>query len=195
MLNSNDYDIIKYIISRIRSQWNSNTEINDTLLVEVAKLTATVAQNSNNLSPKKIYSKIKKLQLPKERDEFLVWYQNYLESTVFGGNNRIAKIKSSTSLVNKVTSHAAQEHVGAPQPPPPPTDDGDLAEADQSGGGSLYLEAEDTQNSLIMINSESNEVENSAIDQITNSQPEGACALISPAVNQAENHLANPSDI
>ncbi|XP_054734786.1 uncharacterized protein LOC129242253 [Anastrepha obliqua] len=87
-------DLIASIITRICNQTHANTQINDTILVEIAKLTASAVQNftptlancksqtipSPHISPKKFYMKIKKLSVPRQRDEFLQWYQNYLES-------------------------------------------------------------------------------------------------------------------
>ncbi|XP_036326233.1 uncharacterized protein LOC118739158 isoform X1 [Rhagoletis pomonella] len=87
-------DLIAYIITRIRNQTHPNTQINDTILVEIAKLTASTVQNfaptlgnyqslgtsSPHISPKKFYMKIKKLSVPRQRDEFLTWYENYLEN-------------------------------------------------------------------------------------------------------------------
>lgn len=142
--HSTECDLIKYIINRIRNQTHTNTLINDALLVDVAKLTATVAQNAqplsqnlntgnnnSNISPKKIYAKIKKLSLPKERDEFLRWYQNYLENTLFGNQPRQAqgseKGKSSTPKQTNNQQQQIQDIQAAPN-----TDDGDLAEADQN---------------------------------------------------------------
>lgn len=106
--NPPDHELINYIIARIHNQTQANTVINDTLLVEIAKLTATAAQNcatltdnlamqqqhpqtmlSQNISPKKIYAKIKKLGIPRQRDQFLIWYQDYLE-TLFVINNKHA---------------------------------------------------------------------------------------------------------
>lgn len=115
------------------------------MLVDVAKLTATVAQNAHplthninignnasNISPKKIYAKIKKLSLPKERDEFLRWYQKYLENTLFGNQRQpqhsMDKGKSSTTK----TTNNQQDQQQQNDLPPSTTDDGDLAEADQN---------------------------------------------------------------
>ena len=124
--------------------------------MDVAKLTATVAQNAlpltqnanvgnnaTNLSPKKIYAKIKKLTLPKERDEFLRWYQKYLENTIFGNQQQQQqqqrqqhltageKGKSTTKTSNNQQLQQQQQQqqndLQAPN-----TDDGDLAEADQN---------------------------------------------------------------
>lgn len=160
-------------------------------MVDVAKLTATVAQNaqpstqnnlgqnSNNISPKKIYAKIKKLSLPKERDEFLAWYQKYLENTIFGnhhhhqlqGQHSSEKGKSTVKQTNQQQQQHQQQQQNDLQSP----DDGDLAEADQncslnnSGGGSgaggnsnNYNQAEenDTQTSIIIIKPEGIEYEN-----------------------------------
>lgn len=142
--------MIKYIINRIRNQTHTNTLINDALLVDVAKLTATVAQNAQpltqntnlgnnatNLSPKKIYAKIKKLTLPKERDEFLRWYQKYLENTIFGNQQQQLRQQhlaagekgkpASKPSNNQQVQQQQQNDLQAPN-----TDDGDLAEADQN---------------------------------------------------------------
>lgn len=122
--------------------------------MDVAKLTATVAQNAlpltqnsnvgnnaTNLSPKKIYAKIKKLTLPKERDEFLRWYQKYLENTIFGNQQQQQqqrqqhltageKGKSTTKPSNNQQPQQQQQQQNDLQAPN--TDDGDLAEADQN---------------------------------------------------------------
>lgn len=148
-------------------------------MVDVAKLTATVAQNAqlltqnnlgnnpSNISPKKIYFKIKKLSLPKERDEFLSWYQKYLENTIFGNHqqNSVEKGKSSaTKQTNNQQQHQQSTDSQAP-------DDGDLAEADQncslntSGGGSTgnnyhHSEDNDVHTSVVIIKPEGIEYEN-----------------------------------
>ncbi|XP_075163442.1 combover [Haematobia irritans] len=186
---SHKTDLIKYIIARIRNQTHVNTIINDALLVEVAKLTANVAQNAqhiiqstaacnyninnNNISPKKIYTKIKKLTIPKERDEFLSWYQNYLENNLFGHPCVGAKTKSSSN--GKATNNQTPQqsigqqnsHVSPVAAPPPPTDDGDLAEADQncsSNTSANYHHVEETEeqanNSNTLIISTNSDVEN-----------------------------------
>lgn len=142
--HSTESDLIKYIINRIRNQTHTNTLINDALLVDVARLTATVAQNAqplthnicvgnnaSNISPKKIYAKIKKLSLPKERDEFLRWYQKYLENTLFGNHHHHSSDKgksSSTKIANKQQEQQHRQNDLQPQT----NDDGDLAEADQN---------------------------------------------------------------
>uniref|UniRef100_A0A1I8PQ39 Uncharacterized protein n=1 Tax=Stomoxys calcitrans TaxID=35570 RepID=A0A1I8PQ39_STOCA len=213
---TNRSDLIKYIISRIRNQTHVNTVINDALLVEVAKLTANVAQNAqhlthnnaaacnynitnNNISPKKIYTKIKKLTIPKERDEFLYWYQNYLENNLFGIPAEGAKTKPTASAKatnNQTPSHAiiCQENgisTLALQVPPPPPDDGDLAEADQNCSSNTsanyhHLEESDASNS-VTIGTKSVDVdnlENPPESIMTNQEiaaapaSEGACALV-----------------
>ncbi|XP_052844732.1 uncharacterized protein LOC128257667 isoform X3 [Drosophila gunungcola] len=158
-----DHELIEYIIKRIRNQTHNNTVINDSLLAEVSKLTATAAQNSAAssplISPKRIYAKIKKMEMPRQRDEFLLWYRSYLEQLFVveqspPPDNCKAKLKS-------------------PPPPPPPSagspakqtrkrvreqsqsqsqdsnNDADLAEADQknvSSAGNGDLECENNEN-------------------------------------------------
>lgn len=107
-------ELITYIITRIRNQTHTNTQINDTVLVEIAKLTACAVQKFTptlvnykslsiaspaHISPKKFYMKIKKLAAPRQRDEFLQWYQNYLEN-LFPGARLEAEKRRADELRN-----------------------------------------------------------------------------------------------
>lgn len=202
---TNECDLIKYIISRIRNQTHANTLINDALLVEVAKLTATVAQNAqpltqrnvalgtnnnnsnNNISPKKIYTKIKKLTIPKERDEFLIWYQQYLENTLFGGCHKDeTKVKSSVAKQanNQQATTLLQNGVAQQQSLQTIQDDGDLAEADQNcssntSGNYHHLEDDSASKTLIITpNANSVDFENAHKNIKDSIIIEGACALV-----------------
>lgn len=225
---ANESDLIKYIISRIRNQTHPHTLINDALLVEVVKLTATVAQNAqpltqnntsgvvnntNNISPKKIYTKIKKLTIPKERDEFLSWYQQYLENTLFG-NQAELKTKSSSKPTNNQSQDTQQQNdsssslTSQSQPPPAATtttqqDDGDLAEADQNCSSNTsanyhHLDDVDTTNTLIITtNADVDNFENPNKLLMTPSQDnnmEGACALVTSSSNHIEDLKTEKQD-
>lgn len=140
-----DHELIEYIIKRIRNQTHNNTVINDSLLVEVSKLTATAAQNSTStssplISPKRIYAKIKKMVMPRQRDNFLLWYRNYLEQL-------FVVVQPPESM--KVLSHKPQTlELSQPQSQES-QNDGDLAEADQKNGNSPVsgeLECENDEN-------------------------------------------------
>ncbi|XP_055905703.1 uncharacterized protein LOC129941160 isoform X2 [Eupeodes corollae] len=92
-----DYELIHYIIARIHEDTQPSSVINDALLVDIAKLTATAIQNYAivkcrhkeiiearlHISPKKIYTKLKGKSFPRDRDGFLMWYQRYLETMLF----------------------------------------------------------------------------------------------------------------
>lgn len=151
-----DHELIEYIIKRIRNQTHNNTVINDSLLAEVSKLTATAAQNSTAssplISPKRIYAKIKKMDIPRQRDEFLLWYRSYLEqlfvveqpqdscktkSKVTPSGASPAKLKN--QRVRKQSQSQSQDS----------NNDADLAEADQknvSSAGNGELECENNEN-------------------------------------------------
>ncbi|XP_061398598.1 putative mediator of RNA polymerase II transcription subunit 26 [Musca vetustissima] len=219
---ANEGDLIKYIIARIRNQTHTNTLINDTLLVEVAKLTASVAQNAHNthacsissntnnnnphgniISPKKIYTKIKKLTIPKERDEFLSWYQHYLENTLFAGNTHDVKMKGIKTANNhhsigttaaiqqngeKTTSSAVA--VGAASlPSQQQQDDGDLAEADQNcssnTSANYHKDDEDEGTQLNNCENPNKIVGSSSANEDSNL--EGACALVTSTSSSTHN--------
>ncbi|XP_017842696.1 uncharacterized protein LOC108599956 [Drosophila busckii] len=119
-----DHELIEYIIKRIRNQTHNNTIINDSLLAEVSKLTANAAQNSAAqwtphaasplISPKRIYAKIKKMDVPRQRDDFLCWYRSYLEQLFVVEQPR-------NGCKRKIVSKES----------PDSSNDADLAEADQ----------------------------------------------------------------
>ncbi|XP_017467446.1 PREDICTED: uncharacterized protein LOC108359885 isoform X3 [Rhagoletis zephyria] len=172
-------DLIAYIITRIRNQTHPNTQINDTILVEIAKLTASTVQNfaptlgnyqslgtsSPHISPKKFYMKIKKLSVPRQRDEFLTWYENYLENLFPGARleaeRRREELRSSgisgaapiglelPRMCDKLENHhqqvqlrQAQQHKqqqqarNASNNDHKDNNDADLAEADQNSANS-----------------------------------------------------------
>ncbi|XP_022216965.2 uncharacterized protein LOC111070606 [Drosophila obscura] len=157
-----DHELIEYIIKRIRNQTHNNTIINDSLLSEVSKLTATAAQNSAAswaqntssplISPKRIYAKIKKMDIPRQRDEFLLWYRSYLEQLFVVEHPRPdchAKSKvSSTSSPKKQTNKRVREQSQSQSQDS--NNDADLAEADQknvsSSNGNVDLECENNEN-------------------------------------------------
>uniref|UniRef100_A0A1B0FBP4 Pericentriolar material 1 protein C-terminal domain-containing protein n=1 Tax=Glossina morsitans morsitans TaxID=37546 RepID=A0A1B0FBP4_GLOMM len=208
--NPNNYDLIAYIITRIRNQTHPNTHINDALLAEIAKLTATVVQNaqtvpsaSNNtiatnggvtsISPKKIYAKIKKLSLPRERDEFLDWYQQYLENNVFSNTN---ENHNNNTSKNKCNSQKAQNKSNN-QTQIMTADDGDLAEADQNCSSAsnnnnypniaLIGPVNENVDNNNASKHESIEFENKENPDAENhDNVEGACALISPSLAKSE---------
>ncbi|XP_073838079.1 combover [Musca autumnalis] len=209
---ANEGDLIKYIISRIRNQTHTNTLINDTLLVEVAKLTASVAQNAHNttcnntngniISPKKIYTKIKKLTIPKERDEFLTWYQHYLENTLFGNIPNEGKMKASKTSNNNSINIQQQQQNGIQAsippiaaPPPQQQDDGDLAEADQncsSNNSANYLQDVDSTPTDMNLSENSNKLVVLEAAANEDNNLEGACALVSSSSSNTTtttNHL------
>ncbi|KAH8378849.1 hypothetical protein KR009_001744 [Drosophila setifemur] len=136
-----DHELIEYIINRIRNQTHNNTVINDSLLAEVSKLTATAAQNSASsssplISPKRIYAKIKKMDLPRQRDEFLLWYRTYLEQLfVVVQHPGIKKAQLTEKPSSKQQSQSQNSH-----------NDADLAEADQKNVSSGDLECENNEN-------------------------------------------------
>ncbi|KAH8314864.1 hypothetical protein KR074_005381 [Drosophila pseudoananassae] len=138
-----DHELIEYIIKRIRNQTHNNTVINDSLLVEVSKLTATAAQNSTSassplISPKRIYAKIKKMVMPRQRDSFLLWYRNYLEQLFV-----VVQPPGSMQSDKSQTRERSQPHTQETQ------NDEDLAEADQKNGSSPVngdLECENDEN-------------------------------------------------
>lgn len=140
-----DHELIEYIIKRIRNQTHNNTVINDSLLVEVSKLTATAAQNSTSassplISPKRIYAKIKKMVMPRQRDNFLLWYRNYLEQLfVVVQPPEGMKVQSNKPQSRELSQPHSQDS----------QNDGDLAEADQKNGNSPVsgeLECENDEN-------------------------------------------------
>ncbi|KAH8294187.1 hypothetical protein KR054_009260 [Drosophila jambulina] len=153
-----DHELIEYIIRRIRNQTHNNTVINDSLLAEVSKLTATAAQNSaaNSplISPKRIYAKIKKMDMPRQRDEFLLWYRSYLEQlfVVEQPHQSSCKVTSKESPApdspaKKQTNKREREQSQSRSQDS--NNDADLAEADQknvSASGNGDLECENNEN-------------------------------------------------
>ncbi|EDW35078.1 GL25447 [Drosophila persimilis] len=157
-----DHELIEYIIKRIRNQTHNNTIINDSLLAEVSKLTATAAQNSAAnwaqntssplISPKRIFAKIKKMDIPRQRDEFLIWYRSYLEQLFVVEHPKAdcqAKSKvSSTSSPKKQTNKRVRKQSQSQSQDS--NNDADLAEADQknvsSSNGNGELECENNEN-------------------------------------------------
>ncbi|XP_017052035.1 uncharacterized protein LOC108095436 [Drosophila ficusphila] len=152
-----DHELIEYIIRRIRNQTHNNTVINDSLLAEVSKLTATAAQNSTAssplISPKRIYAKIKKMDMPRQRDEFLLWYRSYLEQLfVVEQPQDTCKAKSKVPPQNagspsKQTNKRVREQSQSQSQDS--NNDADLAEADQknvSSSGNGDLECENNEN-------------------------------------------------
>lgn len=141
-----DHELIEYIIKRIRNQTHNNTIINDSLLAEVSKLTANAAQNSvanwtpNTtsplISPKRIYAKIKKMEIPRQRDEFLLWYRTYLEQLFVleqpsgsgCSSNTNAKQDIDPDTLNK---KQLKKRIRAQSHSQDSNNDADLAEADQ----------------------------------------------------------------
>lgn len=141
-----DHELIEYIIKRIRNQTHNNTIINDSLLAEVSKLTANAAQNSASnwtpnttsplISPKRIYAKIKKMEMPRQRDEFLLWYRTYLEqlfvleqpSGSVGASKTNANLESDSDTQSK---KQLNKRVRAQSHSQDSNNDADLAEADQ----------------------------------------------------------------
>ncbi|XP_011196887.2 uncharacterized protein LOC105221526 isoform X2 [Zeugodacus cucurbitae] len=121
-------DLITYIITRIHNQTHVNTQINDTVLVEIAKLTACAVQkfaptlvhykthstSSPHISPKKFYMRIKKLCAPRQRDEFLQWYRNYLES-LFPGARAEDEWRQGDDLSLSGTSEASSASLELPR--------------------------------------------------------------------------------
>ncbi|XP_037718778.1 putative uncharacterized protein DDB_G0271606 isoform X1 [Drosophila subpulchrella] len=152
-----DHELIEYIIKRIRNQTHNNTVINDSLLAEVSKLTATAAQNSAAssplISPKRIYAKIKKMDMPRQRDEFLLWYRSYLEQLFVveqPQDSCKAKPKAPTTAAGspaKQTNKRVREQSQSQSQDS--NNDADLAEADQkntSSSGNGDLECENNEN-------------------------------------------------
>lgn len=148
-----DHELIEYIIKRIRNQTHNNTVINDSLLAEVSKLTATAAQNSaaNSplISPKRIYAKIKKMDMPRQRDEFLLWYRSYLEQLfVVEQPQGSCKGKSKDSPAKKQSNKREREQSQSQSQDS--NNDADLAEADQknvsSSSANGDLECENNEN-------------------------------------------------
>ncbi|XP_017957944.1 putative uncharacterized protein DDB_G0271606 [Drosophila navojoa] len=141
---SPDHELIEYIIKRIRNQTHNNTIINDSLLAEVSKLTANAAQNSAAswtpnavsplISPKRFYAKIKKLDVPRQRDEFLLWYRTYLEQ-LFVVEQQSADTGSMPITKSKeLKAHSKKQvnkRVRAQSNSQDSNNDADLAEADQ----------------------------------------------------------------
>uniref|UniRef100_T1PA70 IncA protein n=1 Tax=Musca domestica TaxID=7370 RepID=T1PA70_MUSDO len=213
---NNEGDLIKYIISRIRNQTHPNTLINDTLLVEVAKLTASVAQNAHNttcqnnntngnvISPKKIYTKIKKLTIPKERDEFLQWYQHYLENTLFGTQTSTNDIKVKGGNSAKTTNNhsmAIQQNSTTPHHSSEVAanattqqDDGDLAEADQNCSSNTSANYHKDDDDAEVSNCE---IPGKMLTSSDENNLEGACALVTSSTNpnQLEDLQAQPMDV
>ncbi|XP_050337266.1 uncharacterized protein LOC126763623 isoform X1 [Bactrocera neohumeralis] len=121
-------DLITYIITRIHNQTHVNTQINDTVLVEIAKLTACAVQKfapmlvnhktlptaSPHISPKKFYMRIKKLCAPRQRDEFLQWYRNYLEG-IFPGARSEGEWRQGDDLSMSGTSEASSASLELPR--------------------------------------------------------------------------------
>uniref|UniRef100_A0A6P4EWV2 Uncharacterized protein LOC108047046 isoform X2 n=1 Tax=Drosophila rhopaloa TaxID=1041015 RepID=A0A6P4EWV2_DRORH len=151
-----DHELIEYIIKRIRNQTHNNTVINDSLLAEVSKLTATAAQNSAAssplISPKRIYAKIKKMDMPRQRDEFLLWYRSYLEQLfVVEQPQETCKAKLKTppnagSPAKQTNKRVREQSQSQSQDS---NNDADLAEADQknvSSSGNGDLECENNEN-------------------------------------------------
>ncbi|XP_005187213.2 uncharacterized protein LOC101891600 [Musca domestica] len=213
---NNEGDLIKYIISRIRNQTHPNTLINDTLLVEVAKLTASVAQNAHNttcqnnntngniISPKKIYTKIKKLTIPKERDEFLQWYQHYLENTLFGTQTTTNDIKVKAVNSAKTTNNhsmAIQQNGTTPHHSSEVAanattqqDDGDLAEADQNCSSNTSANYHKDDDEAEVSNCE---IPGKMLTSSDENNLEGACALVTSSTNpnQLEDLQAQAMDV
>ncbi|BFF96898.1 uncharacterized protein DMAD_05431 [Drosophila madeirensis] len=157
-----DHALIEYIIKRIRNQTHNNTIINDSMLVEVSKLTATAARNSATswaqnassplISPKRIYAKIKKMDIPRQRDEFLLWYRSYLEQLFVvdhpkGDSHAKSKVSSTSSPKNQTNKRVREQSHSQSQDS---NNDADLAEADQknvsSSNGNGDLECENNEN-------------------------------------------------
>ncbi|XP_036216873.2 uncharacterized protein cmb [Bactrocera oleae] len=121
-------DLITYIITRIHNQTHVNTQINDTVLVEIAKLTACAVQKfaptlvshktlstaAPHISPKKFYMRIKKLCAPRQRDEFLQWYRNYLEG-IFPGARSEGEWRQGDDLSISGTSEASSASLELPR--------------------------------------------------------------------------------
>nr|XP_036216874.1 uncharacterized protein LOC106616869 isoform X2 [Bactrocera oleae] len=121
-------DLITYIITRIHNQTHVNTQINDTVLVEIAKLTACAVQKfaptlvnhktlstaAPHISPKKFYMRIKKLCAPRQRDEFLQWYRNYLEG-IFPGARSEGEWRQGDDLCISGTSEASSASLELPR--------------------------------------------------------------------------------
>ncbi|EDW94419.1 uncharacterized protein LOC6534020 [Drosophila yakuba] len=151
-----DHELIEYIIKRIRNQTHNNTVINDSLLAEVSKLTATAAQNSTAssplISPKRIYAKIKKMDMPRQRDEFLLWYRSYLEQ-LFVVEQPQDSCKAKSKVPPTVACPAKQKNQRVREQSQSQSqdsnNDADLAEADQknvSSSGTGDLECENNEN-------------------------------------------------
>ncbi|XP_030375591.1 uncharacterized protein LOC115624884 isoform X2 [Scaptodrosophila lebanonensis] len=139
-----DHELIKYIIKKIQHQTNNNTTINDAQLAEVSKLTVTAIQSSETglagitaatrpvISPKRIYAKIKKMDIPRQRNEFLLWYEKYLEQMflVERPSTSYFKPAGQADLIKKCPKAASKKHpkelLRAQN-----SNDADLAEADQ----------------------------------------------------------------
>jgi len=139
-----DHELIEYIIKRIRNQTHSNTIINDSMLAEVSKLTANAAQNSAAswtpnaasplISPKRIYAKIKKMEMPRQRDEFLLWYRTYLEQLFVveqPRNSCPAKTKAKDERGAAGGKKQTNKRVRAQSHSQDSNNDADLAEADK----------------------------------------------------------------
>ncbi|KAH8256932.1 hypothetical protein KR038_000048 [Drosophila bunnanda] len=153
-----DHELIEYIIRRIRNQTHNNTVINDSLLAEVSKLTATAAQNSaaNSplISPKRIYAKIKKMDMPRQRDEFLLWYRSYLEQLFVVEQPQQGSCKATTKEPPATDSPAKKQknrrdREQSQSQSQDSNNDADLAEADQmnaSASGNVDLECENNEN-------------------------------------------------
>ncbi|KRF97605.1 uncharacterized protein Dwil_GK27156 [Drosophila willistoni] len=162
-----DHELIEYIIKRIRNQTHNNTVINDSLLAEVSKLTATAAQNSAAhwvpnatsplISPKRIYTKIKKMDMPRQRDEFLLWYRSYLEQlfVVEHPTTKCCKAKekdNSSSSSNSRKQLNKRVRAQSQSQSQDSNNDADLAEADQknqsssNGGGGDVMDCENNEN-------------------------------------------------
>lgn len=141
------------------------------MLVEIAKLTAcavqkfaptlanhkTLSTSSTHISPKKFYMRIKKLCAPRQRDEFLQWYRNYLESifpdarsegecrqgddlsisgTSEASNASLELPRMRNKMANQQQAQQQQQQQGATSNCNKENNDEDLAEADQNSANS-----------------------------------------------------------
>lgn len=82
------------IIKRVKEQYNSYDQFDDKTLLEISKLTSGIIErfrheNSTDkvLTPKQIYSQMKKCDFIRRKDSFFNWLRNYLNNLFKNNEN------------------------------------------------------------------------------------------------------------
>ncbi|XP_037934012.1 uncharacterized protein LOC119668543 isoform X2 [Teleopsis dalmanni] len=129
--NTPDFDFIRNVMNRIRNRIQTRSTITDTILTDIIRLTAASASermrpsnastpnikklqhNTTGFSPKKIYAKIKKSGIPRQREEFLSWYESYLEKIFLVEQHRTSSKSEENKAIEPYIKNKLQGCVGS----------------------------------------------------------------------------------